>query len=182
MKGKKILVGVTGSVAAYRAADVCSKLVAEGADVTVIMTKEAQEFIQPLTFQSLTGNDVVTDLFRGYSHYQIRHISLAENADLLLIVPATANIIGKLASGILDDILTCTAYSLRAPVIIAPAMNPNMFNHPIHQQNIEKLKRIGYHFVGPKEGRLACGIEGMGHIADTEEILATVRRVLARDD
>jgi len=182
VKGKKILLGVTGSVAAYRAADVCSRLVNEGADVRVIMTKEAQEFIQPLTFQSLTGNDVVTDLFRGYSHYQVRHISLAEGARLLLIAPATANIIGKLACGILDDILTCTAYSLRAPVLIAPAMNTQMYTHPIHQENIEKLKKMGYRFVGPREGRLACGVEGMGHIADTEEIVAAARDILNAED
>jgi phosphopantothenoylcysteine decarboxylase / phosphopantothenate---cysteine ligase len=173
-----VILGVTGGIAAYRACEIISLLKKRSIDVTVLLTKEAEEFVTPLTFQTLSGNKVHRDLFALPDEWNPVHTSLAENADLVLIAPATANVIGKIAGGICDDILTCTIFATDAPVLIAPAMNEKMYEHKIVQENIKKLKNIGYKFVGPIRGRLACGHEAIGHIAETVEIVKEVGRLL----
>lgn len=170
MSGKTVVIGVTGGIAAYKALDVISSLRKNDIEVHVIMTKSAIEFVNPLSFQSLSQNMVVTDMFEEPKSWEIQHISLAKKADLMLIVPATANIIGKVANGIADDMLSTTIMAARVPVIFAPAMNTNMYNNPIVQVNIEKLKSLGYIFINPSKGRLACGDEGEGKLADTKFI------------
>ena len=179
MKNKHIIIGVTGSIACYKALDVIRDLCKVGVSVEVIMTKEAEEFIRPVLFQAISGNKVITaDLFKLPEEWDVTHISLAEKADLVLIVPATANIIGKLANGICDDMLTCTICAAKAPVLFAPAMNEGMYKNKIVQGNIAKLKKSGYYFTGPVKGRLACEREGIGHIQDTEIIINEVKRLL----
>jgi len=178
VKRKTILIGVTGGIAAYKACDVISCLRKEGFDTQVILTEEGRHFITPLTLQTISCNKVMTDMFELPEEWDVVHTSLAEKCDAALVVPATANIIGKLASGICDSLLTCVLYATKAPVLIAPAMNDNMYAHKIVRENIEKLKKIGYSFVGPAKGRLACGREGMGHIADTETIVNAVKRLV----
>lgn len=173
-----MILGVTGSIAAYRACDIINALVKESADVTVLLTKEGKEFITPLTLQTLSRNKVVEDMFALPEKWDPIHTAIAEKADLVLIAPATANIIGKLASGICDDILTCVVYATNAPVLIAPAMNEKMYKHKIVQENVSKLKAVGYKFVGPIKGRLACGHEDIGHIADTKDIISVAKRLL----
>lgn len=176
---KHIIIGVTGSVACYKALDVIRGLRRLGASCEVILTKEAEEFIKPILFQSISGNKVVnSDLFKLPEEWDAVHISLAEKADLILIVPATANIIAKIANGICDDMLTCTVCATKAPVLFAPAMNSNMYNNKIVQGNIAKLKKLGYCFTGPIKGRLTCGTEGIGHIQDTQVILKEVKILL----
>ena len=174
--GGPVILGVTGSIAAYRACDIISALRKEGIDVQAVLTKEAQEFITPLSVQTLSCNKVVTEMFDLPEKWDPVHTSIADKAALILIAPATANIIGKLASGICDDILTCIVYAAKAPVLIAPAMNEKMYKHAIVQANIAKLKSVGYKFVGPIKGRLACGHEEIGHIADTGDIVREVKR------
>lgn len=171
LKGKTIVIGVCGGIAAYKACDVVSKLKKVDADVHVVMTKSAQEFVNPLTFQALSNNYVVKNMFDEPRTFDIEHISLAKKADAFVIIPATANIIGKLASGIADDMLTTTVMATKAPVIIAPAMNTNMYNNNIVQENIDKLITNGYKFISPCEGRLACGDTGVGKLADTDDIV-----------
>jgi phosphopantothenoylcysteine synthetase/decarboxylase len=173
-----VILGVTGSIAAYRACELVSLLKKESFDVTVLLTKEAEEFITPLTLETLSCNKVVTDMFELPSSRSPIHTSLADRADIILIAPATANIIGKLACGICDDILSCTVFAAKAPVLIAPAMNEKMYKHGIVQSNIGKLKDTGYHFIGPIKGRLACGHEDIGHIADSADIVHEVKRLL----
>ncbi|MCT4606408.1 MAG: bifunctional phosphopantothenoylcysteine decarboxylase/phosphopantothenate--cysteine ligase CoaBC [Marinisporobacter sp.] len=168
---KNVVVGVTGGIAAYKAADVVSRLKKHGLDVNVIMTKSAQRFINPLTFQSLSQNYVVTDMFEEPKTWEVEHIALAQKADLFLVVPTTANVIGKIASGIADDMLSTTIMATKAPILIAPAMNTNMYENPIVQENIQKLKNLGMHFVEPAEGRLACGDYGKGKLAEPEVIV-----------
>ena len=175
-----VILGVTGSIAAYRACDIISALRKEAIGVQVILTKEAQEFITPLSIQTLSCNKVITEMFALPGEWEPIHTSIADKAALILIAPATANVIGKLASGICDDILTCVAYASKAPVLIAPAMNEKMYKHEIVQANIAKLKTIGYKFVGPIKGRLACGHEDIGHIADTDDIVKEVKRHISR--
>lgn len=179
MKKQKrfIVLGVTGSIAAYKACEIVSRLTKEDADVQVLLTKEAAEFVTPLTFQTLSANRVVTDMFDEPEEWEPAHTSMAERADLILIAPATANIIGKLACGICDDILTCVVFASNSPVLIAPAMNGKMYKHDIVQANIARLKRIGYKFIGPVKGRLACGAEDIGHIADVEDIVDEAKRL-----
>lgn len=177
-KKPSIVLGVTGSIASYRACEIINALVKDSVEVNVIMTREAEQFVTPLTLQTLSRNKVVGDMFALPDKWDPVHTSLAEKAGLILIAPATANIIGKLASGICDDILTCVVYATGAPVLIAPAMNEKMYKHKIVQDNISKLKAIGYHFVGPIKGRLACGHEDIGHIADTKEIIKEAKRLL----
>lgn len=167
---KTVVVGVTGGIAAYKALDVISKLKKKNIDVHVILTKSATEFVKPLSFQSLSQNMVIEDMFAEPKAWEIQHISLAKKADLMLIVPATANIIGKVANGIADDILSTTIMATKAPVIFAPAMNTNMFKNPIVQQNMGKLKEFTYGFIKPDSGRLACGDVGEGKLADTNLI------------
>ncbi|KAJ51502.1 phosphopantothenoylcysteine decarboxylase/phosphopantothenate--cysteine ligase [Clostridium tetanomorphum] len=175
---KTVVIGVTGGVAVYKALDVISKLRKNNVDVHVIMTKSACEFVNPLSFQSLSQNMVITDMFAEPKHWEIQHISLAKKADLMLIVPATANIIGKVSNGIADDMLSTTIMATKAPVVFASAMNTNMYTNPIVQGNINKLKEYGYKFIEPEEGRLACGDTGKGKLADTELISEIVLSML----
>ena len=174
LSGKNIVVGVTGGIAAYKAADVVSRLKKQGANVYVIMTEHATKFVMPLTFQSISQNYVVTDMFEDPKTWDVEHISLAKRADLFLIVPATANIIGKIAHGIADDMLTTTVMATEAPVMFALAMNTKMYENKIFQNNVDILKGYGYHMISPDSGRLACGDVGAGKLADPERIVETV--------
>lgn len=171
---KNIILGVTGSIAAFKAASIVSKLKSQGYDITVIMTKSSQSFIHPLTFRTLSQNKVVTDIFIDESVYNPQHVSIAQKADLIVIAPATANIIGKLASGIADDALSSTVMASNVPVLIAPAMEENMYINPITQRNIRTLQDIGYEFIGPERGRLASGRFGVGRMADVEFIIQSI--------
>lgn len=174
---RSIMLGVTGSIAAYRACDIINMLKKGSFDVTVLLTKEGREFITPLTLQTLSGNKVITDMFEAPSEWEPLHTSLAEKASLVLIAPATANVIGKLANGICDDILTCVVFATKAPILIAPAMNHEMYKHRVVQGNIAKLKSLGYKFIGPIKGHLACGHEGIGHLAEPIDIVKEVKRL-----
>ena len=174
MNKKNVVVGVTGGIAVYKALDVISRLKKKDINVDVIMTKSACEFVTPLSFQSLSQNAVIKDMFDEPKVFEIQHISLAKKADVLVVVPATANIIGKVANGIADDMLSTTIMATNAKVIFAPAMNTNMYNNPIVQENIKKLKDYGYEFINPSSGRLACGDVGDGKLADTEEIVEVI--------
>lgn len=175
---KTIVIGVTGGIAAYKALDVISKLKKKDFEIHVIMTKAALEFVTPLSFQTLSENIVNFDMFSEPKAWEIQHISLAKKADLMLIVPATANIIGKVASGIADDLLSTTIMATKAPVVFAPAMNTNMYNNPIVQDNMGKLIKFGYKFIYPESGRLACGDEGEGKLANTELISEFVQSMM----
>lgn len=175
---KEIILGVTGSIASYKACDIAGGLVKSGFKVTPILTAEAEEFITPLAMQTMARGKVFTGMFELPDVYDPIHIGLADRADLILIAPATANIIGKLASGICDDLLTCVVFASKAPVLIAPAMNENMYTHKIIQGQISKLKAVGYRFVGPVKGRLASGRIGAGHIAPIEEIIRLAKQLL----
>lgn len=171
MNKKCVVLGVTGGIASYKALDIVSKLKKLNYDVNVIMTKSALQFIHPLPFQSLSGNMVSKDMFEEPKAFEIQHISLAKKADMILVSPATANIIGKVANGIADDMLSTTIMAATCPVVFVPAMNTNMYKNPIVKNNIEKLKGFGYEFINPISGRLACGDVGEGKMADTEDIL-----------
>ncbi len=175
---KEIIIGVCGSIAAYKACDIINSLRRAGHNVTAFLTKEACEFVTPLLLEQLSKNKAYTDMFKAADDYNPLHISLAQKAGLVLIAPATANIIAKLASGLCDDMLSCLVISTKAPVLIAPAMNCNMWAHKATQENIKKLRSFGYKIVGPVKGRLACGDFGIGHIADTDEIAAAVESSL----
>lgn len=179
---KIIVMGVCGGIAAYKAIELLRLLTKAGADVHVIMTRSAQEFVMPLTFQTLSSNPVHTELFNLISEREIGHISLADQADLYIVVPATANVIGKIASGIADDMLTTTVMATKAPVLFAPAMNVNMFTNPIYQENEQKLRRLGYLFVDPIHGSLACGWEGEGKLASPEAIFDGASAALTEKD
>lgn len=178
LKNKNILIGVSGGIAAYKSCDLVSRLVKAEANVDVIMTENAVNFINPLTFQALSSNQVIVDMFKEPKYWEIQHISLAKKADLVIIAPATANIIGKIANGIADDMLTTTVMAANAPVVFAPAMNCNMYANKIVQSNIEKLKELGYKFIEPGEGRLACGDIGKGKMAEPEVIADYISRLL----
>jgi phosphopantothenoylcysteine decarboxylase/phosphopantothenate--cysteine ligase len=182
LPGKTIIVGVTGGIAAFKAAQLVSNLHAKGAEVHVIMTRSAQEFVTPLTFSTLSGYPVHTDLFAPSADGTVRHIELATCSDLVLIVPATANIIGKVACGIADDLLSTTIMAATAPVLFCPAMNVNMYRNQVVQRNMANLKELGYHFVEPGTGRLACGTEGRGRLAEPEEILVSIEDLLNGKD
>lgn len=176
---KNIILGVTGSIAAYKAAEIAHTLTKKGHGVQVIMTAAAQQFITALTFQTLTKNKVYVAMFDEIIYEDVRHISLAQKADLALIAPASANTIGKLASGIADDMLSTVIMAVRnKPVVICPAMNTAMYENPILQDNIRKLARYGYRFVEPREARLACGDLGRGALADVGVIIETVQALL----
>ncbi len=181
LKGKKIVVGITGGIAAYKVAELVRELCKGGAEVDVVMTKNAQQFVAPLTFQTLSGNAVSTDLFRGYQP-EISHIALADKADLLIIAPATANIIAKCSAGIADDLLSSVVLSTVAPVLIAPAMNTKMWENAVTQQNVVKLKERGFSFVGPATGELACGYEGKGRLAELDDILEEALTLVTEKD
>lgn len=182
LEGKEIVLGVTGGIAAYKAVELLRLLTKAGASVHVIMTKSAQEFVAPLTFQTLSMNPVNTDLFNLISEREIGHISLADRADLFIIAPATANLIGKLASGVADDLLTTTVMATKAPVLLAPAMNVNMYENPVYRQNEEKLKGLGYLFSEPVSGALACGWEGKGKMQDPAIIFEEAICALSKKD
>jgi phosphopantothenoylcysteine decarboxylase/phosphopantothenate--cysteine ligase len=178
MKTKHIVLGVTASIAIYKACEIVRRLLSPRLGLSVVMTKNAARLISPQVFSSLSGNRVYWDEFQNPGDWEIEHISLAKRADLVLIVPATANIIGKVANGIADDLLTTTIMATRAPVFIAPAMNKNMYQNRIVQANIKKLKNIGFKFIEPKVGNLACGDVGLGHLAEIDEIIRVVKRHL----
>ena len=171
LTGKNIVLGVTGGIAAYKAVDVVSRLRKLRANVDVVMTESAQKFVTPLTFQALSQNYVTTDMFAEPKAWEIEHIAIASKADLFLVVPATANIIGKVANGIADDMLSTTIMATRAKVVFAPAMNTNMYTNPIVKKNIDSLKDLDYEFINPASGRLACGDYGEGKLADTVDIV-----------
>jgi phosphopantothenoylcysteine decarboxylase/phosphopantothenate--cysteine ligase len=171
---KTIILGVTGSIAAYKSADLASRLVKLGHDVFVVMTAHAAEFIAPLTLQTLSRHPVTTGIFDEKESWHPGHIALADSADLLLIAPATANTIAKLANGIADDALTSIALATRAPLFIAPAMNGKMWTHPATVENVSRLKKRGAKFIGPARGQLACGYEGLGRLWDVDGIVESV--------
>ena len=171
LNGKNILLGVTGGIAAYKAADLASKLIKQHANVDVIETENATQFVTPLTFEALTHNKCVTDTFDRNHYWEVEHIALADKADVLVIAPATANVIAKLACGIADDMLTTTALACTCPKIIAPAMNTNMYENPVTQRNIETLRRLGFIIVTPGDGYLACGTVGKGRMEEPANIL-----------
>ena len=171
LTGKTIVLGVTGSIAAYKTANLASMLVKLGADVHVIMTQNATKFITPMTFETLTDNKCIADTFDRNFSFDVKHVSLAKKADLFMVAPCTANVIGKLAAGICDDMLTTTLLATKAPIILAPAMNTGMWENPILQDNIQKLQHYGYHFVEPAVGRLACGDVGSGKMPAEELLL-----------
>jgi phosphopantothenoylcysteine decarboxylase len=171
---KNIIFGVTGSIAAFKAAEIVSRLKSLGYDITVIMTRSAQNFVNPLTFRTLSQNNVITDIFIEDSIYDPQHISLANKADIIVIAPATANIIGKLAAGIADDALTSSVMAIDAPLLIAPAMDDRMYLNQITQKNIKILQDAGYKFIGPEKGRLASGRIGIGRMADVELIIQLI--------
>ncbi len=177
-KSKNVLIGVTASIAIYKACEIVRRLKEEGCLVTVIMTEESKELIRPIVFQSLSNNQVYSGLFDSPQAWEIEHISLAEKADVVLVAPATANVIAKAASGICDDLLTCVLSATRAPVLFAPAMNERMYENKITQANIQKLKGLGFSFIGPREGKLACGKVGVGCLADVETIVKETIKVL----
>jgi phosphopantothenoylcysteine decarboxylase/phosphopantothenate--cysteine ligase len=178
-KNKTIIIGVTGGIAAYKTADLVSKLKQAGADVWVVMTPEAAKLVTPLTFRTLSGNPVITDLFsEELSSIRVPHIAITEKADLMIIAPATANMIGKIAQGIADDPLSTMVMASKAPKLIAPAMNKNMWANPIVKENISKLEGLGYQMIGPEVGWLACGDEGAGRMAEVPAIIAKASEII----
>ena len=182
LQDKKIVLGVTGSIAAYKAAELTREFVKRGAAVRVIMTGNAAEFITPLTFQTLSSNVVHSEMYPAINDYNLAHISLAEYADIMVIAPATANIIGKIAAGFADDLLTTTVMTTRAPVLICPAMNTNMYENDIVQENIMQLTSRGYLFMEPGYGKLACRSEGQGRLPEVSDIVEEVESVLTVKD
>ncbi len=174
--GKNIVLGVCGSIAAYKSAEIIRGLKKNNWDVQVILTKEATHFITPLTLSMLSGRPVYTEMF-DIKDFEEDHISISEFADIILVAPATANIIGKVASGICDDLLTCVICAFKGPVVFAPAMNDNMWMNKIVQENVEKLKKFGYHFIPPEKGLLASGKEGIGRLAETGKIITFVEEI-----
>ncbi|HYA30337.1 MAG TPA: bifunctional phosphopantothenoylcysteine decarboxylase/phosphopantothenate--cysteine ligase CoaBC [Acidobacteriota bacterium] len=181
-KRVKIALGVSGGIACYKAVELVRLLIKAGYAVQVIMTRGAMEFVTPLTFQTLSGSPVATETFNLTQESEIGHIHLADSADLFVIAPASANIIGKIAGGIADDLLTTVIMATQAPVLIAPAMNIHMYENPILQENLRKLVRVGYHLLEPAEGFLACGYEGKGRLPDPEIIFAEIERLVKKPD
>lgn len=179
LKGKTVLLGVTGGIAAYKAAALASALVKQHAAVEVVMTKNATQFITPLTFEELTGRRCMVDTFDRNFNHQVEHISLAQRTDLIIIAPATANVCAKLAHGLADDMLTTTALACRCPKLIAPAMNTNMYENPVTQDNLELLRKYGWKVIEPASGRLACGAIGKGKLPEPEELLQYILRELS---
>lgn len=178
LKGKTVVLGVTGCIAAYKACEIVSALRKKDANVVVIMTPHATEFVQPLSFETLSGNRVVTDLFDRDFDFEVEHVSLAKKADVFVIAPATANTIGKIANGIADDMLTTTIMACKAPKIVCPAMNTNMYENENTVENIERLKKQGYKIIEPISGRLACGDVGKGKMAEPETIVKAIEDTL----
>lgn len=180
MKSKTILLGITGSIAAYKACDIISALRKKRHALICVMTREAEEFITPLVLETLSGNKVYRKMFQLPDKREVTHVSLAKKADIIVICPATANIIGKLAGGICDDLLTSVAASSEKPVLIVPAMNDVMYRNAIVQKNIRELKKMGYKFVAPIHGRLACGSVGIGHLADPGQVVKRICDILEK--
>lgn len=178
LAGKNITLGITGGIAVYKAAQLTSNLKAGGADVRVIMTRSASAFVSPLTFQTLSGNRVYSELFEPVMEWKVQHIELAAISDLLVVVPATANILGKVAGGIADDLLSTVIMATTCPVLFCPAMNVHMYQNPVVQRNLTVLKDLGYHFAGPGKGRLACGAEGPGRLAELDVIMEKIQALL----
>ena len=178
LKGKTIVLGVTGSIAAYKIANLASMLVKQHADVNVIMTKNATNFINPITFETLTSNKCLVDTFDRDFQFNVEHVALAKRADIFMVAPASANVIGKIAGGIADDMLTTTIMACKAPKYIAPAMNTNMFENPIVQDNLKKLENYGYNIINPATGYLACKDTGVGKLPSEEELFAYIMREL----
>ena len=181
LTGKTIVLGVTGSIAAYKIANLASMLVKLNADVHVIMTQNATHFITPMTFETLTNNKCIVDTFDRNFNFDVKHVSLAKRGDLFLVAPCTANVIGKVANGICDDMLTTTIMATKAPVLFSPAMNTGMWENPVLQDNLKKLQRYGYHVIEPVVGRLACGDTGSGKMPSEETLLEHVLLHLARE-
>src|SRR5512147_2407083 len=180
LSDKRIILGVTGSIAAYKAADLASKLTQAGAQVDVILTGVAEKFVAPLTFQSVTGRRAYTDSDLWGNEAHVLHVGLGHAADLLVIAPCTANTISKLARGQADNLLAVTALAMRSPLLIAPAMDGGMYDHPATQENIDILKKRGASFIGPAEGHLASGLSGVGRMIETGEIMGHIRLILGR--
>jgi len=176
LANKTIVLCITGGIAAYKAADIASKLTQAGARVEAVMTEAATKLITPLTLRNITGRPVVTDMFELASEYSVEHIALAEAADVVAIVPATANTIAKLAAGIADNMLCCVVLATKAPVVVAPAMNDIMFQNSITQENIARLKARGFTIVEPEYGRLASGKEGWGRLAENEKVIKAIEQ------
>lgn len=182
LKDKNIVIGMTGGIACYKVCELITHLVREGVNVEVVMTKNATEFITPLTIETLSKHKVITDMFEKKSHVEVEHISLARKADLIVVVPATANIIGKVANGIADDMLSTTIMATPAKVVFAPAMNNEMYNNVIVQDNIAKLKDYGYYFINPIEGNLACGYKAVGKLANKNTIIENIENLLKENE
>ncbi len=181
LQGKNVVLGVTGGIAAYKACEIISGLKKIGANIDVIMTRSATEFITPYTFQSLTGNPAIVNMFQSPKYWDMEHISLAQKSDILLVAPATANIIGKVAAGIADDMLSTTIMASNRPVVFAPAMNTKMYENPAVQQNIQTLIKRGYHIIPPKGGILACGDEGQGKLQEVSVILEELQKIYRQE-
>ena len=179
LKGKTVLLGITGGIAAYKAAYLASALVKLHASVEVVMTRNATEFIAPLTFEQLTGNKVMVDTFDRNFVHQVEHIALADRTDLVMIAPATANVCAKLAHGLADDMLTTTVLACTCPKLIAPAMNTHMYENPVTQDNLEILRRYGWEVIAPASGRLACGAVGAGKLPEPQDLLQYILREIA---
>jgi phosphopantothenoylcysteine decarboxylase/phosphopantothenate--cysteine ligase len=180
LSGSKVVLGVTGSIACYKAADLASKLTQEGAQVDVILTQGASNFITPLTFRSLTHRPVITDLFDVQSEQAVAHVAMAQSADVIVVAPATAHLIAKLAHGLADDALTTTILASSAPIAVAPAMDGYMFDNPATQENLAKLRERGVTIIGPAEGHLASGLRGMGRLVEVPQIVDTICAILGR--
>lgn len=174
LKNKTVLLIVTGSIAAYKVADLIQALKEEGARVIPVLTEAAKKFVTPLTVRAVSGEPVYDDFFTTHSPYDVIHTSLAELADLILVAPASANFIARLGAGLANDLASSIILAAGRPVLLAPAMNDQMYQHPLTQENIQKLKRIGYRFIDPIEGHLVCGKEALGHISDPEMIVTHV--------
>lgn len=181
LKGKTVVLGVTGSIAAYKIANLASALVKLHADVNVIMTKNATNFITPITFETLTGNKCLIDTFDRNFQFNVEHVALAKRADIFIVAPASANVIGKIAHGIADDMLTTTIMASKCPKLISPAMNTNMFENPILQDNLKILEKYGYEIINPASGYLACGDTGAGKMPEPETLLKYILRTIARE-
>ena len=180
LTGKEIVLGVTGGIAAYKSAEIVSRLRHSGANVHVIMTRNATEFVAPLTFQTLSANQVVTDTFEAPEYWNVEHVALAKLADIFVVAPATANILAKMASGIADDMLSTTLLATKAQILVAPAMNTGMWTAPATQNNVKVLKERGGRMIGPEHGMLACGDEGAGRMSEPETIVGEICRILSR--
>jgi len=176
---RRVILGICGSIAAYKGADLCSKLVQAGHDVTVVMTRAATRLVGPLTFSALSGNPVALDWVEGDEDPRIEHIHLADRAELVIVAPATGNFLAKAAVGIADDMLHSTLLAVRCPVLVAPAMNVNMWRHPTVVRNLESVRSLGYHVIEPDDGHLACGWKGPGRLAEPTAIFERAAGLLA---